>query len=295
MVFGVEGGTYLFVVALAVFVPGVKGPIHERLAQTVPEEAGTAVTPVVVLPTPETKLGEVGDTSRRILGPHVGEKIKVLLGNRPSESWVDEVAGKSGRHKEDERKGDGKKSEVVSETGVEKGKKVKKEDGADTKEKGVGQREGDRELGKRSAEKLTDKGDLVVYQKASTKKEEKTKGKDTHKRLSPGKLLFEGVVKAGKNKGKREKAQEIDDGNVQMTAPDGEKVGVFIVLTKIEITEKVASHESRVLEGGVLKISGVGLGRGEEVVFGFCGNVTVGENKKSNWEEPEKVWQNKAE
>jgi len=60
-------------------------------------------------------------------------------------------------------------------------------------------------------------------------------------------------------------------------------------LAEVEVVEEVALQKSCVAEGGKLKISGIGLRRGEEVVFGLLGDVTIGENKKGDREKPEKV------
>ena len=79
-----------------------------------------------------------------------------------------------------------------------------------------------------------------------------------------------------------------------MTTPDREKIGVFAVLTEIEIVEKIAFHEGGVAEGGELKISGISFGRREQVVFGFLGNMAIGDDKKSNWKEPEEMGNDKG-
>ena len=39
LVVGVESGTHFLVVFFAVFVPGVEGAIHQRLAKSIPKEA----------------------------------------------------------------------------------------------------------------------------------------------------------------------------------------------------------------------------------------------------------------
>lgn len=74
----------------------------------------------------------------------------------------DEVAGEGGGHKKNERKSDGKESEIVCEAGVEEGEKVEEKDGADGKEKRVCQREGYGKLGERGAEKFTDERNILA-------------------------------------------------------------------------------------------------------------------------------------
>lgn len=118
LVVGVEGRAHFLVVALAVFVPDIKSAIHERLAKAIPEEAGATIAPVVAFPTPEAELGKVGDAGVWVLGTHVGEKTKVLLGNNLTHGGRDEVTGKSRRHKKDKGKSDCEESEIVGEAGV---------------------------------------------------------------------------------------------------------------------------------------------------------------------------------
>jgi len=79
-----------------------------------------------------------------------------------------------------------------------------------------------------------------------------------------------------------------------VTAPDGEEIGVFVVLAKIQVIEEVAFHQSGVFEGGKLEISRVGFRRGKEIVFGLLGNLAIGNDKKGNGEKPEKVRNDEA-
>ena len=54
-----------------------------------------------------------------------------------------------------------------------------------------------------------------------------------------------------------------------MTAPDGEEIGVFVVLAEVEVVEEISLHKGGVFESGKLEISGVGFGRREKIVFGL--------------------------
>ncbi|KKS62905.1 MAG: hypothetical protein UV28_C0003G0003 [Candidatus Collierbacteria bacterium GW2011_GWE2_42_48] len=74
-----------------------------------------------------------------------------------------------------------------------------------------------------------------------------------------------------------------------MTAPDGEEIGVFVVLAEVEVVEEISLHKGGVFESGKLEISGVGFGRREKIVFGLLGNSAIGDDKKSNGKEPEEV------
>jgi len=96
------------------------------------------------------------------LGFHVSKKIKVFLGNCLSHGRRKEIAGESGGHKQDQGEGNGKKSEVVSESGVEKREEVKKEDGTYGEEKRISERKRNGKFGERRTKKFTNKRDFVV-------------------------------------------------------------------------------------------------------------------------------------
>lgn len=77
-----------------------------------------------------------------------------------------------------------------------------------------------------------------------------------------------------------------------MTAPNGEEIGVLAVLTEVEVVEKITLHQGSVFEGGKLKISGVGFGRGEKTDLGLLSHCAIGDDKKSNGKQPEKMGNN---
>jgi len=79
-----------------------------------------------------------------------------------------------------------------------------------------------------------------------------------------------------------------------VTAPDGEEIGVLVVLAKVEIVKEVSLHKGSVFKGGKLEIPGIGFGRREKIVFGLLRNGAVGDDKKSNGEEPEKMGNDKS-
>ena len=122
------------------------------------------------------------------MGAHIGEKIEVFVGNCLAHGGRDKVAGEGGRHKKNQGKSNGEKGEIVSETGVEEGEKIQKKNSADGEEKGIGQRQGDGELGERRAEK---------FAFSAAEKKKKTEGKKGDERFGPSKFFLEGVVKAG--------------------------------------------------------------------------------------------------
>lgn len=74
-----------------------------------------------------------------------------------------------------------------------------------------------------------------------------------------------------------------------MVAPDGEEVGVLVVLAKVEVIKEVAFDKGGVFEGGKLEVSGVGFGGGKKIIFGLLWNIAVGNDKKGDGEEPEKM------
>ena len=97
LVMRIESGGDIFVIILRRFFPDIKGTIKNGLGEAIPEETGATIPPRVIVPTPESVLGEVGNTGSWILFLKEIKKVCVFLRRSLTYRRGYEVSRKGGR------------------------------------------------------------------------------------------------------------------------------------------------------------------------------------------------------
>lgn len=173
LVVGVESSRDVFVVILGRFLPNIKGAIKDWLREAIPEETRATISPRIVVPTPESVLGEVGNAGGVVLLLKEVKEVGVFLRESLTHRGRDKVAREGGRgvNEKEERKSEG--GDDISEAVVEERKEIKDEDGADREEDREAEAERKGEFSKGRTEEFTDEGNKVE-EKVTTEEEEKT-------------------------------------------------------------------------------------------------------------------------
>lgn len=207
LIITIYSGRKFFVILFGSFFPDIKRTVENRLFESVPQETGTAIAPIIILPAPESILGKIADSSIWVLGLHVVKKFKIFIGNIKAHIRVDEITRKSRRYIDKKTDEDAKKSEVVSQLRMKEGKEIKEKDGADSKENTETKHKRSGKLGEWRAEKFAEKGKAGVNKESATEEEKRTNKESAEKRFGPAKFFFEREIDAHKDNKEKNKSE----------------------------------------------------------------------------------------
>lgn len=172
LVVGVKSSGNIFIVVLRRFFPDIKSTIENGLRETIPKKAGATITPGVIVPTPESVLGEVGNTSSGVLLLEEVKEVGVFLRRSLTHGRGDEVAREGGRGVDDEKKRKSEGGGDIRKAIIEEREEVEDKDGANGEEDGEAEAERKREFSKRRTEEFTNERDKVEKKVTTEKKEE---------------------------------------------------------------------------------------------------------------------------